>query len=183
MERKVADIVTLECIHLEYHLLHLRVLVVDDEPLICWTLRDHLADEGYSVADLLLSPTRTYAPPVKKILEEYGEAVHGIIHCTGGGQIKVLNFIRNLHVIKDRLFSPSPVFRLIREQSGTSLREMYQVFNMGHRLELYLPETHARGIIDIFKNHGIDAQIIGRTEPFEEKKVSLHTEEGVIEYL
>lgn len=138
--------------------------------------------EKFSVSDLLLAPTRTYAPPIRKILTEYKDVIHGIIHCTGGGQTKVLHFIRNLHIIKNHLFPPPPVFRLIREQSGTSLREMYQVFNMGHRLELYMPEPYAQGVIDIFNAFGIDAQIIGRTETYEGKKLSIYTEDGVIEY-
>lgn len=137
---------------------------------------------GTNVGKLILSPTRTYAPVAKAFLEELRPHIHGMVHCSGGAQTKVLHFIENLHVIKDNLFPIPPLFRLIQEQSGTSWQEMYKVFNMGHRLEVYLNEEHAQRIIEISQSFGIDAQIIGRVEDAESKKVTIRSEFGEFVY-
>jgi phosphoribosylformylglycinamidine cyclo-ligase len=131
---------------------------------------------------LVLSPTRTYAPIVKMILEQYRASVSGMIHCSGGAQTKVLHFIENVHVIKDNLFTAPPLFRLIQEQSGTSWHEMYKVFNMGHRFEIYADEDAADGIIAIARSFNIDAQVIGHVESSNGKKVTIHSEYGTFEY-
>ncbi len=130
----------------------------------------------------LLSPTRTYAPVAKAFLAELRPQIHGMVHCSGGAQTKVLHFIENLHVIKDNLFPIPPLFKLIQEQSGTSWQEMYKVFNMGHRLEVYLDEKYAQRIIEISQSFGIDAQIIGRVETAESKKVTIISEFGEFVY-
>jgi phosphoribosylformylglycinamidine cyclo-ligase len=131
---------------------------------------------------LVLSPTRTYAPVIKQILELYRSQVNGMVHCSGGAQTKVLHFINNLHVIKDNLFPVPPLFSLIQEQSGTSWKEMYQVFNMGHRMELYVPEQIADDIIRISQTYNIDAQIVGRVTDSPAKKVTVKSEFGTFEY-
>lgn len=132
---------------------------------------------------LVLSPTRTYAPVIKQILENFRSQVHGMVHCSGGAQTKVLHFIENLHVIKDNLFPIPPLFSLIQEQSGTSWKEMYQVFNMGHRMELYVPENIAADIIRISQTHNIDAQVVGRVTDSAVKKVTVKSAQGEFEYL
>ncbi len=132
---------------------------------------------------LVLSPTRTYAPVIKQILENFRPQVHGMVHCSGGAQTKVLHFIENLHVIKDNLFPIPPLFSLIQEQSGTSWKEMYQVFNMGHRMELYVPENIADDIIRISQTYNIDAQIVGRVTDSPAKKVTVKSAFGEFEYL
>ncbi|WP_435353698.1 AIR synthase-related protein [Emticicia sp. SJ17W-69] len=137
---------------------------------------------GTNVGKLILSPTRTYAPVAKAFLTELRSKIHGMVHCSGGAQTKVLHFIENLHVIKDNLFPIPPLFKLIQEQSGTSWQEMYKVFNMGHRLEVYLDEVHAQRIIEISQSFGIDAQIIGRVEAAESKKVTIKSEFGEFVY-
>lgn len=137
---------------------------------------------GTNVGKLILSPTRTYAPVAKAFLTELRSQIHGMVHCSGGAQTKVLHFIENLHVIKDNLFPIPPLFKLIQEQSGTSWQEMYKVFNMGHRLEVYLDEVHAQRIIEISQSFGIDAQIIGRVEAAESKKVTIKSEFGEFVY-
>jgi len=131
---------------------------------------------------LVLSPTRTYAPVIREILEKHRAEIHGMIHCSGGAQTKVLHFIDDLHVIKDNLFPPPPLFRMIHQQSGTPWREMYQVFNMGHRMELYVPEHIASEIISISESFGIEARIVGRCEAFNGKKLTISTEKEVFEY-
>lgn len=131
---------------------------------------------------MVLSPTRTYAPVIKHILERMRDQVHGIIHCSGGGQTKVLHFVDNIHIIKDNLFSTPPLFQLIQEQSQTSWKEMFQVFNMGHRMELYLPEHAAEEVINIAGSYGIEAQIIGRCEASDEKKLTIESDKGTFEY-
>jgi phosphoribosylformylglycinamidine cyclo-ligase len=138
--------------------------------------------QGVNVGKLVLSPTRTYAPVIREILEKYRPEIHGMIHCSGGAQTKVLHFIDNLHIIKDNLFPIPPLFRMIREQSGTSLREMFQVFNMGHRMELYVPGHIASEIISISESFGIQAQIVGRCEAWEGKKLSIKTAESTFTY-
>lgn len=131
---------------------------------------------------LVLSPTRTYAPVIKQILDQYRDQIHGMVHCSGGAQTKVLHFIEDLHVIKDQLFPIPPLFRLIQEESNTTWEEMYKVFNMGHRMELYVPESIAFDLIHISKNMGIEAQIIGRVEVHSGKKVTIKSEFGTFEY-
>jgi len=137
-----------------------------------------IANTGLDAGKLVLSPTRTYAPVVKAILNEFRPAIHGMVHCSGGGQTKVLNFIDNLHVVKDNLFDLPPLFRLIQEQSGTPWQEMYKVFNMGHRFEIYVPEQYAREIIDISAGFGIDARIIGFCEPAEKPRLTIRSDYG-----
>ena len=131
---------------------------------------------------LVLSPTRTYLPVLKRLLDDLLGEIAGLIHCTGGAQTKVVKFIDNVRVLKDNLFAPPPLFELIRAESGTSYREMYQVFNMGHRLEVYLDEQRAADVLDIAASFGIDAQIVGRVEAADKPTVSLHTPDGEFEY-
>jgi phosphoribosylformylglycinamidine cyclo-ligase len=132
---------------------------------------------------LVLSPTRTYAPVIKKVLEGYRSQIHGIVHCSGGAQTKVLHFVNNdVHIIKDNLFPVPPLFQLIQEQSGTDWKEMYKVFNMGHRMELYVPAEIAEAIIAISKSFNIDAQIIGRVESSAQKQVTINSEKGEFVY-
>ena len=133
-------------------------------------------------AKLVLSPTRTYGPVIKQILSKYRSQIDGIVHCSGGAQTKVLHFIDKVHVIKDQLFPAPPLFRLIQEQSGTGWQEMYKVFNMGHRMELYVPESIAQDIIEISKSFNIDAQVIGRVEEAPAKKVTVKSEYGTFVY-
>ncbi len=131
---------------------------------------------------LVLSPTRTYAPVIKRILDNYRSQLHGMVHCSGGGQTKILHFIDNLHIIKDNLFPIPPLFKLIKEQSGTDWKEMYQVFNMGHRMELYVSPDIANDIISIAKSFNIDAKIIGRVEKSEMKQLTITSEFGTFLY-
>jgi phosphoribosylformylglycinamidine cyclo-ligase len=131
---------------------------------------------------LVLSPTRTYAPIIKKILEKHRKSIHGMVHCSGGAQTKILHFVKNLHVIKDNLFEVPPLFQLIQAQSKTDWKEMYQVFNCGHRMEIYLPESLAQEIIDISKSFHVDAKIVGRVEKSAKNKLSIHSEFGTFEY-
>lgn len=138
--------------------------------------------DGVDAGKLVLSPTRTYAPIIKKVLEQFRENVHGMVHCSGGAQTKVLHFVDNLHVIKDQLFEVPPLFKLIHNQSGTGWKEMYQVFNMGHRMEIYTDEKTATEIISISKGFNVDAQIIGRCEPADRKKLTIKTVNGTFEY-
>jgi phosphoribosylformylglycinamidine cyclo-ligase len=135
-----------------------------------------------NVGQLILSPTRTYAPVAKALLDELRSHIHGMVHCSGGAQTKVLHFVDNLHIIKDNLFPIPPLFSLIQQESGTSWQEMYKVFNMGHRLEVYLPGDVAQIVIDIAKSFGIDAQVIGRVESYSGKKVTIQSEVGEFIY-
>ena len=137
---------------------------------------------GLDSGKLVLAPTRTYAPVIKKILDEYRNEIHGIIHCSGGAQTKVLHFVDHVHVIKDNMFAIPPLFKLIQEESKTDWAEMYNVFNMGHRMEVYLKPQHANAIIEISKSFSIDAQVIGRVEAFEGKKLTIKSEYGTFEY-
>ncbi|MBU1372473.1 MAG: phosphoribosylformylglycinamidine cyclo-ligase [Bacteroidetes bacterium] len=139
-------------------------------------------DLSITAGKLVLSPTRTYAPVIKKILDQYRSKIHGMVHCSGGAQTKVLHFIENLHIIKDNLFPIPPLFQLIQEQSGTDWKEMYKVFNMGHRMEIYIDQAHADEIIAISKSFGIDAQIVGRVENAEKKQVTITSEKGEFVY-
>jgi phosphoribosylformylglycinamidine cyclo-ligase len=131
---------------------------------------------------LVLSPTRTYAPVIKTILDNYRHQIHGMVHCSGGAQTKVLHFVDDVHVVKDNLFPVPPLFKLIQQESGTSWQEMYKVFNMGHRMELYVPEAIAADLIKISRSFGIDAQIIGRVEPASAKQVTVQSEFGEFLY-
>jgi phosphoribosylformylglycinamidine cyclo-ligase len=139
-------------------------------------------NETVTAGKLVLSATRTYAPIIKQILDGYRSQVHGMVHCSGGAQTKVLHFVEGLHIIKDNLFPVPPLFKLIHEESKTSWQEMYKVFNMGHRMELYVPEAIAAELIGISKSFGVDAQIIGRVEKADTKKVTVTSEFGVFEY-
>lgn len=145
-------------------------------------LTDEIDDLGIDAGKLVLSPTRTYAPVIKKILDLLRPEIHGIVHCSGGAQTKVLHFVDNVHVIKHNLFPTPPLFRLIQEQSGTDWKEMYKVFNMGHRMEIYVSPEHAQAIIDISKSFNIDAQIVGRVEASDSKRLTIIGEHGVFEY-
>jgi phosphoribosylformylglycinamidine cyclo-ligase len=149
-------------------------------------LTDHVQiDENTSVTagKLVLSPTRTYAPVIKKVLESHRKQIHGIVHCSGGAQTKVLHFVNdNVHIIKDNMFPVPPLFQLIQEQSGTDWKEMYKVFNMGHRMELYVPAAIAEDIIAISKSFNIDAQIIGRVESADKKQVTINSDKGNYTY-
>ena len=131
---------------------------------------------------LVLSPTRTYAPVVKKILDIMRADIHGMIHCSGGAQTKVLHFVDNVRIVKDNMFTIPPLFRVIHEQSGTDWSEMYKVFNMGHRLEVYLDEKHADKVIEISKSFGIDARIVGRVEESDKKELIIKSEFGEYHY-
>ena len=136
-----------------------------------------------NIGKLVLSPTRTYAPIIKKIFNQVGrDSIFGMVHCSGGAQTKILHFIDNLHIIKDELFVVPPLFDLIQKESGTSPREMYQVFNMGHRMELYVSPENVDEIIKISKSFSVDAKIIGRVEESQEKKLTLVTKYGTFEY-
>ncbi|GAB3999254.1 AIR synthase-related protein [Spirosoma daeguense] len=147
------------------------------------TLTDSVSPELHvNVGQLILSPTRTYAPVVKVLLNELRSQIHGMVHCSGGAQTKVLHFIDNLHVIKDNLFPIPPLFKLIQQESVTDWQEMYKVFNMGHRLEVYLPENVAQQVIDVAKSFNIDAQIIGRVETHAGKQVTIKSEVGEFIY-
>ena len=131
---------------------------------------------------MVLSPTRTYAPVIKKILDEQRENIHGMVHCSGGAQTKVLHFVENVHVIKDNLFPIPPLFDMIQKESGTEWKEMYKVFNMGHRMEIYVPQEVANDIIEISKSFNIDAQIVGRVEAHEGKKLTINSPYGEFIY-
>jgi phosphoribosylformylglycinamidine cyclo-ligase len=146
-------------------------------------LTDPVPGTPLDAGKLVLSPTRTYAPVIKAILNQMREHIHGMVHCSGGGQTKVLHFIKNLHVIKDNLFTVPPLFQLIRTQSKTPLKEMYQVFNMGHRFEIFVNESLAREIITIAQAFNLEAQIIGRFENADRKKLTIVTpDEGEYVY-
>jgi phosphoribosylformylglycinamidine cyclo-ligase len=146
-------------------------------------LTDPVENAPIDAGKLVLSPTRTYAPVIKKILSKYTPSdIHGMVHCSGGAQTKVLHFVDNVHVIKDNLFAVPPLFKLIQQQSGTGWKEMYQVFNCGHRMELYVPQAIADDIIAISKSFDIDAQIVGRVETSEVKKLTITSEYGTFEY-
>ncbi|TDP59308.1 AIR synthase related protein [Flavobacterium dankookense] len=146
-------------------------------------LTDAVENAPVDAGKLVLSPTRTYAPIIKTILDKYTpNDIHGMVHCSGGAQAKVLHFVDNVHVIKDNLFPIPPLFKLIQEQSKTDWKEMYQVFNCGHRMELYVPQAIASDIIAISKSFGVDAQIVGRVEASENKKLTITSEFGEFVY-
>jgi len=145
-------------------------------------VNDLFDNASLNVGRLLLSPTRTYAPLMKVLLEKYFDSIHGAIHCSGGGQTKVLHYINNLHIIKDNLFPVPPVFKLIQQESKTDWKEMYQVFNMGHRLEIYCDETVAEEIIAVGKQFNIDGQMVGRCEASPQKQLTIRSEFGEFSY-
>ena len=146
-------------------------------------LTDAVKDLPIDAGKLVLSPTRTYAPIIKKILSKHqSDVIHGMVHCSGGAQTKILHFIDKLHVVKDNMFPVPPLFKLIQEQSKTDWKEMYQVFNCGHRMELYVSPEVAQDIIDISKSFQVDAKIIGRVEASEKKKLTINSEFGVFVY-
>lgn len=147
-----------------------------------YKLTDEIEKLGLDAGQLVLSPTRTYAPVIKKILDELRPEIHGMIHCTGGAQTKILNFVNdNCHVVKNNMFPVPPLFRIIRDESETDWKEMYKVFNMGHRMELYVDKTNADKIIEISKSFNIDAQIIGYVEEGK-KGLTIESEFGVFNY-
>ncbi|WGD33875.1 AIR synthase related protein [Olleya sp. YS] len=146
-------------------------------------LTDIVKDSPIDAGKLVLSPTRTYAPIIKAILAKYNKQdIHGMVHCSGGAQTKILHFIDNLHIVKDNMFSIPPLFKLIQEQSKTDWKEMYQVFNCGHRMELYVSPEIAEDLITISKSFNVNAQIIGRVEASKEKKLTIKSEFGTFEY-
>jgi phosphoribosylformylglycinamidine cyclo-ligase len=145
-------------------------------------LTDPVNGVNIDIGRMVLSPTRTYAPVVKKITETIRPGMHGMVHCSGGGQTKILHFIGNLHVVKDNLFPLPPLFRIIHEQSGTQWKEMYQVFNMGHRFEIYTDEKNAAEIISIASGFNLEAKIIGHCEASKSKKLTIRSEFGSYEY-
>ena len=145
-------------------------------------LEDEVANLPLDAGKLVLSPTRTYAPVIKKILDPYRSQIHGMVHCSGGAQTKVLHFVNNLHIIKDNLFPIPPLFLMIQEESGTSWEEMYKVFNMGHRMEIYVPFEIASDLIAISESFGIAAQVIGKVDSFDGKQVSIKSEKGEFSY-
>tara|TARA_B100000780_G_scaffold222906_1_gene162002 strand:+ start:2512 stop:3660 length:1149 start_codon:yes stop_codon:yes gene_type:complete len=145
-------------------------------------LTDAVEGVPIDAGKLVLSPTRTYAPIIKNILDSHRNNIHGMVHCSGGAQTKVLHFVDDVHVIKDNMFDTPPLFKLIQEQSGTDWKEMYKVFNMGHRMEIYLKEEHAQDIINISKSFGVDAKIIGRVEKYQGKKLTIKSQYGEFIY-
>ena len=146
-------------------------------------LTDRVEGSPLDAGKLVLSPTRTYAPIIKKILEKYDNAqINGMVHCSGGAQTKILHFVDNLHIIKDNLFAVPPLFKLIQEESRTDWKEMYQVFNCGHRMELYVPEAIAADLIAISESFGVPAKVIGRVEASDNKRLTIKSEYGTFEY-
>jgi phosphoribosylformylglycinamidine cyclo-ligase len=146
-------------------------------------LTDEVPESPLDAGKLVLSPTRTYAPIIKKVLEHYSsEEIHGMVHCSGGAQTKILHFVENLHIIKDNMFPIPPLFKLIQEQSNTDWKEMYQVFNCGHRMELYVDEKVAEDIVAISQSFDVDAQIIGRVESSDTKKLTIQSTYGKFTY-
>ena len=145
-------------------------------------LTDAVENSPIDAGKLVLSPTRTYAPVIKQILDKHRADIHGMVHCSGGAQTKVLHFVENVHIIKNNLFPIPPLFKLIQEESGTEWKEMYKVFNMGHRMEIYVSPEIANSIIEISKSFNIDAQIVGRVEKNEGKKLTIESVYGTFEY-
>lgn len=146
-------------------------------------LTDEVEGSPLNAGKLVLSPTRTYAPIVKKILSKYDKKdIHGMVHCSGGAQTKILHFIDQLHIVKNNLFEVPPLFKLIQEQSGTDWKEMYQVFNCGHRLEIYTNKDTAEDLISIADSFGVEAKIIGKVEASPTKKLTIESQYGIFEY-
>lgn len=147
-----------------------------------YNLTDKVEGVPVNIGKLVLSPTRTYAPIIKKVLDKIGKNIHGIVHCSGGAQTKILHFIDDLHIIKDNLFETPPLFKIIQEESKTPWKEMYKVFNMGHRMELYVKKEFANEIIEISKSFNVDARIVGRVEKHAGKKLTITSPNGTFEY-
>lgn len=145
-------------------------------------LTDQIAELGIDAGKLVLSPTRTYAPVIKRLLDEMRPRVHGMVHCSGGAQTKVMHFVENMRVIKNNLFPIPPLFRIIQEQSGTNWHEMYKVFNMGHRMEIYVDAADAQRVIDISRSFDIDARIIGYTQAADHNELIIESDKGRFEY-
>lgn len=146
------------------------------------SLTDRVENTPVDAGHLVLSPTRTYAPVIKQILDQMRPLIHGMVHCTGGAQTKVLHFVNNKHVVKDNLFPTPPLFELIAKESGTPYEEMYRVFNMGHRMEIYLSPEYAQSVIDIAQEMGIDARIIGHVEEAPANRLTIISDKGTFEY-
>ncbi len=147
-----------------------------------YCLTDYVEGAPLDAGKLVLSPTRTYAPVIKKILTSHRSKINGMVHCSGGGQTKVLHFVDNVHVVKDQLFDTPPLFQLIQQESNTDWKEMYKVFNMGHRMEIYTDEATAAEIIRIAQEFNLPAQIVGRVEASDKKKLTIRSAHGVFEY-
>lgn len=145
-------------------------------------LTEPIAGTPLDAGRLILSPTRTYAPIIRQVLDELRPRIHGMVHCSGGAQTKVLHFVDKVHVIKDNLFPTPPLFELIQKESGTPWQEMYKVFNMGHRMELYVAPEDAARIIEISQSFGVEAQIVGRVEAAERKQLTIHSPYGTLSY-
>jgi phosphoribosylformylglycinamidine cyclo-ligase len=141
-------------------------------------LTDSIAETGRNAGQLVLSPTRTYAPVIKAILDKHRSEIHGMVHCSGGGQTKVLHFVDELHIVKDNLFPVPPLFNIIREQSGTDWKEMYQVFNMGHRMEIYCAPALAEELIQMSRSFNIEAQVVGHVAASDKKRLTIKTQQG-----
>jgi phosphoribosylformylglycinamidine cyclo-ligase len=141
-------------------------------------LTDSIAETGRHAGQLVLSPTRTYAPVIKAILDKHRSEIHGMVHCSGGGQTKVLHFVDELHIVKDNLFPVPPLFNIIREQSGTDWKEMYQVFNMGHRMEIYCAPALAEELIQMSRSFNIEAQVVGHVAASDKKRLTIKTQQG-----
>ena len=147
-----------------------------------YKLTDSVKNSPINAGQLVLSPTRTYAPIIKKILDNHRSEIHGMVHCSGGAQTKVLHFVENVHIIKDNLFELPPLFKTIQEESKTEWKEMYKVFNMGHRMEVYVAPELADTIIEISKSFSVDAKIVGRVEAYDGKKLTIQSEFGEFVY-
>lgn len=147
-----------------------------------YKLTDKIEELGIDAGKLVLSPTRTYAPIIKNILQKHRPVIHGMVHCSGGAQTKIMNFVAHLHIIKDNMFPPPPLFKIIQEQSNTSWSEMYKVFNMGHRFEIYVSKEYADDIINISKKFNVDAQIVGKCVKSDKKQLTIISEFGEFVY-
>lgn len=157
---------------------------VPDELVYSGTLKltDKIAELGIDAGKLVLSPTRTYAPVIKKLLDEMRSQIHGMVHCSGGAQTKIMHFVEKMKVVKNNLFPVPPLFNIIQEQSGTDWHEMYKVFNMGHRMEIYVDSSNAQKVIEISHSFGIDAQIVGYTEASDRNELIIESDKGRFEY-
>ena len=157
---------------------------VPDELVYSGTLKltDKIAELGIDAGKLVLSPTRTYAPVIKKLLDEMRSQIHGMVHCSGGAQTKIMHFVEKMKVVKNNLFPVPPLFNIIQEQSGTDWHEMYKVFNMGHRMEIYVDSSNAQKVIKISHSFGIDAQIVGYTEASDRNELIIESDKGRFEY-
>ncbi len=157
---------------------------VPDELVYSGTLKltDKIAELGIDAGKLVLSPTRTYAPVIKKLLDEMRSQIHGMVHCSGGAETKIMHFVEKMRVVKNNLFPVPPLFNIIQEQSGTDWHEMYKVFNMGHRMEIYVDSSNAQKVIEISHSFGIDAQIVGYTEASDRNELIIESDKGRFEY-